>query len=236
MLAADQLKPWHHHMWLSPTIPRDAAFADTVTAISDLYVCALPPDQVVLCVDEKTSIQPRARAAPTMPARRGEPVRVEQEYIRDGSLNLFGAFNTRTGEVIGWNAERKRAEEFISFLEAINAQTPPSVTTIHIVLDNLRVHKGKAVSAWLTEHRRFVFHFTPVHCSWMNQVEQWFSIIQRKALRIADFDGPLALDRHIHRYIAHWNRTAHPFNWTTKSVAKVLAKCRAVEGLPDAAG
>jgi transposase len=100
---------------------------------------------------------------------------------------------------------------------------------------NLRVHKCKAVQAWLSEDPRFVFHFPPVHCSWMNQVEQWFSILQRKALRIADFDGLLALDRHLHQFFAHWNRYAHPFNWTSKSVAKVMAKCTIDDRLPAVA-
>ena len=141
----------------------------------------------MLCVDEKTSLQPRPRKSPTLAAQPERPVRVEHEYGRCGALNLFAAFDTRTGKVYGMTAERKRQAEFIAFLEQLDREIPATVTTIHVVLDNLRMHKGKQVQAWLAKHPRFVFHHPPVHCSWMNQVEQWFSILQRKRLRIADF-------------------------------------------------
>lgn len=235
VLTLNQLKPWREHSWLSTKVPRDADFAARVRTVCDLYTHVLAADEVVLCIDEKTSIQPRGRTAPTLPAQPGKPAGVEQTYTRSGALNLFAAFNTRTGEVIGWSAARKRAAEFVSFLDLLDASLPPSTTTVHLVLDNLRVHKSKAVSAWLTAHPRFLLHFPPVHCSWMNQVEQWFALLQRKALRIPDFESTLALDRHLHGFIAHWNRYAHPFNWSTRSVAKVLAKCPAAEALPDAA-
>jgi hypothetical protein len=88
------------------------------------------------------------------------------------------------------------------------------------------MHKGKRARAWLAKHPRFVFHHPPVHCSWMNQVEQWFSILQRKRLRIADFADKAALAERLQAFIAEWNQVAHPFKWTTKSVAKVMAKCK----------
>ena len=126
--------------------------------------------------------------------------------------------------------------EFIMFLEYLNREIPAHITKIYIVLDNLRMHKGKKVQAWLEKHPRFVFHYPPVHCSWMNQVEQWFSILQRKRLRIADFADKQALAERLQAFIAEWNATAHPFNWTSKSVAKVMAKCSASQStLPMAA-
>ena len=122
------------------------------------------------------------------------------------------------------------------FLEYLNREIPAHITKIYIVLDNLRMHKGKKVQAWLEKHPRFVFHYPPVHCSWMNQVEQWFSILQRKRLRIADFADKQALAERLQAFIAEWNATAHPFNWTSKSVAKVMAKCSASQStLPMAA-
>ena len=235
ILASNALKPWQYQMWLSPKVPRDAAFAALVGNIAGLYTRPLEPGEAVLCVDEKTSIQPRGRTARTLPAEARRPVRVESEYKRDGALNLFAAFNTRNGEVIGWNGTRKRAEEFISFLELIEATIPAEITRVYLVLDNLRVHKSKAVHAWLIDHPRFLFQFPPVHCSWMNQVEQWFSILQRKLLRLTNYPGTLFLDQALHRFIAHWNRFKHPFNWTTRSVARVLAKCEASDALPNAA-
>lgn len=152
-------------------------------------------------------------------------MKVEHEYERLGALNLFAAFDTRTGQVWGQTYERKRQVELIAFLEYLDNEIPSHITQIHVVLDNLRMHKGKKVQAWLTQHPRFVFHFPPVHCSWMNQVEQWFSILQRKRLNIANFKDKQALAQRLQAFIAEWNIHAHPFNWTTQSVAKVMAKC-----------
>ena len=226
ILKAHQLKPWRHHLWLSPKVPRDAAFAASVRNVCDLYTRELLPHEAVLCVDEKTSLQPRTRKSPTLPAKPALPVRVEHEYERKGALNLFGAFDTRTGKVYGRTAERKRQVEFIAFLEQLEKELPPEKTKVYVVLDNLRMHKGKQVMAWLEKHPRFEFHHPPVHCSWMNQIEQWFSILQRKRLAIADFADKAALAERLTAFIREWNETAHPFKWTTKSVAKIMAKCK----------
>jgi transposase len=226
ILNHHRLKPWRKHLWLSPDVPRDAAFAACVQHIVDLYTRPLAPHEAVLCVDEKTSLQPRTRVSPTLPARPDLPVRVEHEYERKGALNLFAAFDTRTGKVYARTAERKRQVEFIAFLEQVDREIPAEKTTIHIVLDNLIMHKGKKVRAWLALHPRFVFHHPPVHCSWMNQVEQWFGILQRKRLVIADFADKAALSERLLAFVSHWNEYAHPFNWSTKSVAKVMAKCQ----------
>ncbi len=99
------------------------------------------------------------------------------------------------------------------------------MTTIHLVMDNLPMHNGRKVQAWLAAHPRFRFQFPPVHCSWMNQVEQWFSILQRKRLRIADFADLAHLEERLMAFVAEWNEHAHPFNWSSKSVAKVMAAC-----------
>jgi transposase len=230
ILENHQLKPWRHHLWLSPKVPRDAAFAARVQEVCELYTRELTPHEVVLCVDEKTNLQPRPRKAPTKAAAPGRPVLVEHEYGRCGALNLFAAFDTRTGKVYGMTAERKRQEEFIAFLEQLDREIAPAVTVIHVVLDNVSVHKGKKVQAWLAKHPRFVFHHPPVHCSWMNQVEQWFSILQRKRLAVVDFASKAELAERLHQFIAQWNEQAHPFNWTKKSVAKVMAKCQLVPG------
>jgi hypothetical protein len=225
MLVHHQLKPWRHHLWLSPQGPRDAAFAAQVQELVALYTRPLGVWEMVLCVDEKTSVQPRTRKAPTLAAQPGKPVRVEHEYVRQGALNLFAGFDTRTGKVYATTAVRKRQAEFIAFLDQVDRDSAPAITKIHVVLDNVRMHKGKQVQAWLSKHPRFVFHFLPVHCSWMNQVEQWFSIVQRKRLRIADFADKQHLAERLMAFVAEWNEHAHPFQWSTKSVAKVMAKC-----------
>jgi transposase len=233
ILEHHHLKPWRHPLWLSPEVPRDAAFAASVREICDLYTRPLRADEVVLCVDEKTSLQPRPRQSPTLAAQPRRPVRVEHEYGRCGALNLFAAFDTRSGKVYGRTAERKRQVEFIAFLEQLDREIPATIKTIHVILDNLRMHKGKQVQAWLAKHPRFIFHHPPVHCSWMNQVEQWFSILQRKRLRIADFADKTQLAERLQVFIREWNEVAHPFNWSTKSVAKIMAKCQMAEVPPE---
>jgi transposase len=234
ILLSHRLKPWRQKMWLSPKVPRDAAFAALVQEICDLYTRLLRPDEVVLCADEMTSLQPRPRKSKTLATAKDRPTRVEHEYGRCGALNLFAAFDTRTGKVYGQTAGRKRQSEFIAFLEQLDREIPETVTTIHVVLDNLVMHKGKQVQAWLARHPRFVFHHPPVHCSWMNQVEQWLGILRRKRLRIADFPSKEHLAERLMAFIREWNEIAHPFNWTSKSVAKVMAKCQVEEIEPAA--
>jgi transposase len=225
ILAGHKLKPWRQHLWLSPEVPRDAEFCRRVKNLCTLYTRKLAAHEMVLCVDEKTSLQPRPRKAPTLPARPGRPVRVEHAYERQGALNLFAAFDTRTGRVYAHTAERKRQKEFIEFLETLDRDIPGDITTIHLVMDNVRMHTGKQVQAWLADHPRFKFHHPPVHCSWMNQVEQWFSILQRKRLAIADFADKAHLAERLQSFVKEWNEHAHPFNWTRRSAAKIMAKC-----------
>ena len=224
ILTNHQLKPWQHHMWLTPKQPRDEEFYRRVQNLIALYTRPLPPHEVVICVDEKTSLQPRPRLHPTRPAIPGKPNLVEHEYKRDGALHLFAAFDTHSGQLYGQCHKRKRQVEFIAFLEYLNFTISDNIITIHVVSDNVSVHHGKKVQKWLAEHPRFQMHFTPVHCSWMNQVEQWFSILQRKRFSITDFHSIQHLQERIERFIDEWNQKAHPFNWTTKSVAKIMAK------------
>ena len=229
ILAAHQLKPWRHHLWLHPKHPRDAAFYATITELIDLYTRPLRADEIVLSLDEKTSLQPRPRPSLTRPAQPYNlPNRVEHEYKRAGALNLFAAFDTRSGKVYGHCYDRKRQREFIAFLEAVDVEVDEHLHTIHLVCDNVSTHHGKEVRKWLAHHPRFIVHFTPVHCSWMNQVEQWFSILQRKRLRIVDFESKDQLHTKLDQFIREWNQQAHPFNWSTKSVAKVMAAAPAL--------
>ena len=230
ILVHHKLKPWRYHLWLSPNTPRDAEFYARVSDVVSLYTRRLPEYEMVLCVDEKTSLQPRPRLQPTRPAMPGRPNQVEHEYRRDGALKLLAGFDTRTGRIYGQCYARKRQREFIAFLEAVDAEIPVKITTIYLICDNARSHHGKQVQEWLPSHPRFVLHFTPVHCSWLNQVEQWFSILQRKQLRIVDFASKADLQAKLMQCMAEWNEVAHPFNWTTNSVAKVMAHAGSAAG------
>jgi transposase len=233
ILDSHRLKPWRHHLWLSPKAPRDEAFAAAVLNLSDLYSRPLGAHEMVLCADEKTSLQPRTRKAKTLPPEPGKPLRVESEYQRKGALNLFAAFDTRSGKVYHSTAERKRQVDFIVLLDQLEREIDPGVTAIHLVLDNLKMHKGKQVQAWLAQHPRFRFHHPPVHCSWMNQVEQWFSILQRKRFGIANFADKQDLAERLDTFVREWNTPAHSFRWSRKSFDKVLATCE--KNMPAAA-
>src|SRR3954447_14238192 len=227
ILLHHRLKPWRQKMWLSAKVPRDAAFAAQVREVCDLYTRPLPPDEVVLCVDEMTSLQPRPRKSPTKAAKEDRPTRVEHEYGRDGALNLFAALDTRTGKVYAQTVGRKRQVEFIAFLEHLDREIPRSFRRVHLVMDNYATHTGKLVRRWLKKHPRFRFFHPPVHCSWMNQVEQWFGILKRKRLRIIDFASKEHLSERLLAFVSEWNERAHPFKWTEGSFSKVLTRCEA---------
>jgi transposase len=213
ILARHQLKPWRHCLWLHPKHPRDAAFDETVSELIDLYTRSLRDDEMALSCDEKTSLQRRCRVHPTPPAQPGHmPTRHAHEYQRGGALNLVAAFDTRSGQAFGPCDPRKRPQEFITFLEQLDREMVPHIKTIHLMCDNVSPHHGKDVRKWVAKHSRFSFHFTPVHGSWMHQVEQWFSILQRKRLRIADYAAKEHLHAKLSQFICEWNQQAHPFN------------------------
>ena len=225
ILASHRLKPWRYRMWLSSKVPRDQAFRAAVEQLCDLYTRPLSSQERVICTDEITNLQPRPRLSATLPALPELPVRVEHEYRRCGVLNLLTAFDTRTGHVWGVPTERKRQIEFLLLLERLDTDIPATVTAIYLVLDNVPMHAGKKIREWLVCHPRFVLVHPPVHCSWMNRVEQWFSILRRKRLKVVDFTDKGDLAAKLSAFIREWNERAHAFNWTTKSFEKILAKC-----------
>jgi hypothetical protein len=240
ILAANRLKPWRQHVWLHPRTQRDAAFAAHVRAVADLLTRPVAPHEVVLSLDEMTSLQPRPRRVATRPAQPGRPMQVEHAYQRAGATHLFAAFDTRSGQVYGVTTRRKRQVEYLTLLAHLDQAIPASITAIHLLADNVSVHHGTLVRQWLATHPRFVAHFTPVHCSWMNPVEPWFGILRRKRLRSPNFADLAVLQRAIHQFIAEWNVIAHPFRWTARSFDKILAKVDAAlvpeaASLPDAA-
>ena len=221
ILESQKIKPWKHHMWLSEKKPRDQAFCDCVREITDLYFRPLLSNECVLCMDENTSIQARKRIAEPKAAKAKRPVLVEHEYERKGALNLFAAFDTRTGKVYGRCYKRKRQIECIDFFEYLDETIPKSITIIHIICDNVSTHHGKEVKKWVAEHPRFRLHYTPVHCSWMNQVEQWFGILKRKRLIISHFQSVEDLERSLNLFIQQWNEQAHAFKWNEKTRTKL---------------
>jgi transposase len=206
------LKPHRIAYWKRKSDPN---FEAKMRPIVELYVNP-PGDGPVWCFDEKTCIQALERCFPDLPLRRpGELTRRSVEYIRHGTRCLLAALNVHTGHVIGQVREQRRCQEVVAFLDLLDAVVPAG-QVIHLVLDNLNVHRGPVIDDWVAAHPgRVQFHFLPYHASWLSQIEIWFSILQRRCLRRADFPSPDALERAICAFIAAYNRLhAHPFRWT----------------------
>lgn len=181
-------------------------------------VCGLylnPPEHaLVLSVDEKTSVQAKSRKHPDKTPRPGRPRRREFEYVRHGTASLFAALDVHTGEVLAEPIPGKNdSVNFCGFLDDIERAVDPTLA-IHVVLDNGSSHVSKYTRAWFDAHPRWTVHYTPPHASWVNQVELFFSILQRKVIRNGDFISRNDLVSKMLRFIADYDQTARPFKWT----------------------
>lgn len=198
----------------------DPDLAEKITDVIGLYLH--PPERaVVLCADEKSQIQAIDRTQPMLPLRPGQVERRTHDYLRHGTTTLFAALDVASGVVTGRCYPAHRHQEFLSFLRLINRTYPRR--QIHLIVDNYTTHKHPAVKGWLAKHPRFHLHFTPTSASWMNQVETWFSILTRKAIRRGSFKSVAVLIAAIERFIEHWNDHSQPFVWV-KTPEEVLAK------------
>lgn len=216
--AAD-LKP---HRLKTFKISNDPHFAEKVIDIVGLYMH--PPDNAaVLSVDEKTQIQALDRTQPMLPLRPGQIERRTHDYKRNGTTNLYAAFDILTGKVIGRTTRKHRAREFLDFLRQINKSMPPDID-LHVILDNSSTHKTAEVKKWLKANPRFKMHFTPTSASWLNAVESWFGQLERRSIHRGVFTSVKELRNEIHRFIKHHNsKSAKPFKWT-KSASVILGK------------
>jgi len=178
-----------------------------------------PPEKAaVFCIDEKTAIQALDRVQPALPLRPGHPERHTVEYVRHGTVSLFAALEVHSGKVCGRCAPRHTSEAFVDFLD--EALTRHRRKTVHVILDNLAVHKTPAVKAWAETHPNVHFHFTPTYASWLNQVEIWLGLITRDCLRRGIFHSVPDLIHQIMNYIRLYNRNAQPFHWTYSNPKK----------------
>ena len=210
ILRSEGLRPHKMQLWLhSP----DPLFREKVRVICDLYRNP-PPGAHVLCVDEKTSIQALSRKHPTKPPLPGRAGRREFEYVRHNTRSLIAAFDVATGKVFGRCRARRRAADLDCFMEALARRYPTG--DVYVVWDNLNIHCGEKWEAFSRRHGgRFHFVHTPLHASWVNQIEIWFGILQRRVLRYGEFNNVGELSERIAGFIAHWNVVeAHPFRWT----------------------
>lgn len=195
----------------------DPGFWGRVRDICGLYLA--PPERaLVLSVDEKTSIQAKQRKHPDQAPQARRWRRREFEYIRHGTASLFAALDVHSGEVLAEPVPEKAAgannsTNFCAFLDAIDRAVDPALA-IHVILDNGSSHVSKQTKAWFAAHPRWIVHYTPPHASWVNQVELFFSILQRKVIRNGNFTSRQDLIDKLLAFITDYDQTAHPFKWT----------------------
>jgi transposase len=207
---------------------KDPDFVAKAADVVGLYI-APPENAVVICVDEKPSIQALERAQGYLKLPNGRTLTGHShDYKRNGTSTLFAAFEVATGKVMATHKNRRRRVEFLDFMNGIVAAYPD--TAIHVILDNLNTHKPKN-DRWLNRHPHLRFHFTPTRASWLNQVEIWFSILQGKSLHGASFNSIAQLREHIDAFIEAYNENAKPFVWTKTEVHQRRIKGRRVSQL-----
>jgi transposase len=210
--AKHGLKPHRLERYMASNDPDfEAKAADVI----GLYLNP-PAHAAVFCVDEKTAIQALDRLDPVLPL---SPGRIEQhgfEYYRHGTLSLYAAFNTKTGEVLGKTAARHTSAEFVAFLADLVAHQPKR-KEIHVICDNLSAHKTRGVDAFLAEHPNVQLHYTPTYSSWLNQVELWFAKIERDVIARGVFTSAHDLKRKLMRYIRKYNDAPKPVKWVYRT-------------------
>jgi len=205
----------------------DPKFAAKAADVVGLYIDP-PAKAIVLCVDEKPSIQALERAQGYLKLPNGRALTGQShDYKRHGTTTLFAALEVATGRIIAAHSQRRRRVEFLGFMNSIVAAF--ANRELHVILDNLNTHKKN--ERWLRKHPNVHFHFTPTRSSWLNQVETWFSILQGQSLSGASFTAVEQLQEHIDAFIAAYNETAAPFAWTKKKVWQRRFKNRRITQL-----
>jgi transposase len=206
--AKHGLKPHQLERYMASTDPE---FETKATDIIGLYLNP-PQHAAVFCVDEKTAIQALDRKDPVLPLSPGRAERHGFEYYRHGTLSLYAAFNTKTGEVLGKTADRHTSEQFVAFLTDLVA-TQPTGQEIHVIADNLSAHKTTRVTEFLQTHATVHLHFTPTYSSWLNQVELWFAKIERDVIARGVFTSVRDLAKKLMRYIRQYNKAPKIVKW-----------------------
>ena len=201
-------------------LSNDPQFAAKLKEIVGLYVN--PPNHaIVLSVDEKSQVQALDRTQPGLPMKKGRAGTITHDYKRHGVTTLFAALDVLEGKVIGQCMKRHRHQEFIRFLNVIDARVAKK-KTVHVIVDNYAAHKHPKVLEWIENHPRFVFHFTPTSASWLNAVESFFAKLTKKRLKHGVFRSLQELKDAIHRFLDDTNANPKPFTWT-KDPNKIIA-------------
>jgi transposase len=219
----------HPHRVRRFKLSKDPEFVPKLRKIAGLYINP-PAHAIVLSVDEKSQIQALDRTQPGLPMKKGRAGTMTYDYKRHGTTTLFAALDVIEGKVIGRCMQRHRHQEFIRFLNAIEAETPVG-KLVHVILDNYATHKHPTVKAWLVRHPRFIFHFTPKSCSWLNAVEGFFSKLTRRRLKRGVFCSIVELQAAINRFLAETNDNPKPFVWTAHPDRVIAAVQRGMQAL-----
>jgi transposase len=206
---AHKLRP---HRVRTFKLSNDPQFVAKLRDIVGLYLDP-PAHTVVLSVDEKSQIQALDRTQPGLPMKKGRCGTMTHDYKRNGTTTLFAALNVLDGTVLGRCMQRHRHQEFLRFLNAVEAAVPAG-KLIHAVMDNYGTHKHPKVLAWLERHPRWTFHFTPTSASWLNAVEGFFAKLTRRRLKRGVFGSIVELQAAINRFLAEANDDPKPFVWT----------------------
>jgi transposase len=204
-------------------LSNDPEFIDKLRDVVGLYVDP-PAHAIVLSVDEKSQIQALDRTQPGLPMKKGRLGTMTHDYKRHGTTTLFAALNVLDGTVIGRNMQRHRHQEFIRFLNAVEAEVPAG-KVVHAILDNYAAHKHPKVRRWLADHPRWTFHFTPTSCSWLNAVEGFFAKLTNRRLKRGVFRSIVDLQAAINRFLDEHNNHPRPFTWTADP-DKIIAAVR----------
>ena len=215
---AHGLKP---HLTRTFKISNDPHFAEKLEDVVGLYLNA-PEHSLVLCCDEKSQVQALDRTQPGLPLKKGRAGTMTHDYLRHGTTTLFAALNVADGTVIGQCQSRHRHQEWLNFLQCIDAQTPAD-RELHLILDNYATHKHPKVKKWLEKHPRFHLHFTPTGASWLNMVERFFRDLSVNRLRRGVFHSLPDLITALEKYLALHNQAPKPFVWTAQA-KDILAK------------
>lgn len=189
----------------------DPDFESKAADVIGLYLNP-PQHAAVFCLDEKTQIQALDRLDPVLPLSPGRLERHGFEYYRHGTLSLYAALNTRTGAVLGAPVEQHNSAALVAFLDSLLASVPRR-QEVHVILDNLSAHKSRLVQRFLADRPRLHLHFTPTYSSWLNQIELWFSKIERDLIARGIFTSVKDLARKLMRYIKRYNQHPKPIKW-----------------------
>ncbi len=210
ILAEADLKPHKTEYWCGKS--PDPEFEAKMTEIVGLYMSP-PENALVICVDEKTNIQALDRTQPVLPLKPGLPRRLTATYKRNGTVSLIAALAVHSGEIMAKTMTSNNAENFLSFLKKLDRAYPHK--HLHVIVDNLAVHKSDLVSTWLNKKRKISLHFTPTYSSWLNQVEIWFNILTKDVVRGGVWTSTAQLAAQLMEYVRTYNQTrAEPFTWT----------------------